>query len=100
MHVLSMWSKVCVGQVCVHMCLCMREASAARRLMTSVVAAAPDRSRVLHRAYFLTAAASLYCPPTPQTSSPARAQKANALHLTAGARGAAIYVCVCVRVFV
>lgn len=67
-----------------------------RRLMTSVVAAAPDRSRVLHRAYFLTAAC-LALPPAPTpTYSPARAQKANALHLATGARGADTYVCACV----
>lgn len=34
--------------LCAYVCVCVREASVVRRLMTSVVAAAPDRSRVLH----------------------------------------------------
>lgn len=78
-------------------CVCKREASAAHRMMTSVMAAAPDRSRVLHRADFLTTAVSLYphllLPPP--TSSPARAQKANALYLTTGTHGAhtRVYAC-------
>lgn len=41
---------------CVCVCEREREACTAHRLMTSAAAAAPDRSRVLHWAYFLTTA--------------------------------------------
>lgn len=78
----------------------MWETSVARRLMTSVVAAAPDRSRVLHWACFLTAAGSLY-PHHPPPKHPPLPGHRRLMHSTSpqGPRGQT-HMCVYACVFV
>lgn len=96
-HVLSMWSKASAGPRFVWVCVCW-EASGPRRLMTSVVAAAPDR--------IACAALSIlphHPPPPSPTSTPPQHPllpgHRRLMHSTSPqGPGGQTHMCVCMRV--